>query len=1255
MDATGGRSKAGIPLVAHASAEFAPDRARRTQRRRVAGATVVAVLLGSPLIGGIALAAPSTGAAGTAGTAGTASSARPTVASRGGRAVVAPRAAVPRGARAIGAVAATQVVTGAVALRPRDPAALTAFATAVSTPGSRSYGHYLDRGAFAARFGPTPAAVAAVEGQLAADGLRVTSVSSNHLLVDFRGPVARAEAAFATHLQRFTLPGGRTTFAPTTALTLPAAIAGDVQSVVGLSDVTRLQPAVTGGIHRGAAGHAPATVPTTTAPAPAGSPVACPAATRAATEYGGLTDTQIAHSYGVDGLYSAGDTGVGQTVAIFELEPFARSDIAGFDSCFFGAKAAAAMLARLEVIPVDGGQQVGTGEGEASLDIQDVSALAPGAAIRVYEAPNTDFGALDDYNAIVSDDTAKVISTSWGDCEATIDAADPGAQQLENTLFEQAAAQGQSLFAAAGDAGSDDCALGTTGVRPYLSVDDPGSQPYVTSVGGLTIDDATEPPAQRVWNDGVNGGAGGGGISTTWAQPDWQADSRVPGIADSKVLKAAYAEDGSGFCRSNPTYAADEKGCREVPDVSAQADEYTGAVTVLYAGQWGTVGGTSSSTPLWAAMIADVNASRACPTGGVGFVNPSLYGVASVPAEYRASFTDVTSGNNDGFGISDGLFPATTGYDMASGLGSPDLTGPSGGRGLAYYLCTAAATGRPVVTSLTPPSIDAAQGGTFAIAGRGFESAGGADLVAGVQVGTVEIPAGSYRVDGASSISVTVPSAPSLGGNNGGGYFGDGNGTYDVTVTLTGGLTSAPGSGSRLAVYAPTGAGATPEVDGVGPSGGPETAATPVTVYGSGFAGATAVDFGGVPVAVTPADITVGGTQIRVDTPAYGDGTACAAGDDATTDVCQVDVSVRTPAGTSPAGRILPAYSGVYANSSLGILQPPVGCGCEVAPASTEYDYLPTPTITSVTSPATGAAGGSYADEHGGTVETITGTGLGLLGDEWLDVGPPELAADEDVSYTYVSGTELRIAVPAEPVTTTTLRVPLAMQTLGSTNRLTSTTPPSNTVDVDYAPGVAVSSVRSGGTIAAGSATGGTHLTIRGSGFEAANRVAFVDEGPEPASFARDFAITVVNNDEITLTTPGSNPGTDDVQVCDATSCSNRVHGRDTFIYFPPGDPRVAAASPASGPARGGTIVRVSGTNLGYVEAVWFGPKRTGTIVAEPSLLDSGSTTEIVVHAPPGIAGSKVDIRVVTLESLTTDKYPKSPVNRHVTFTYAAK
>ncbi len=287
-----------------------------------------------------------------------------------------------RAPRGLGRLPSGQTLSGDVGLAPRDPAALAAFAGAVSDPRSPLYRHYLRAGQFASAFGPAPATIAAVERHLQASGMRVTRVSRNGLLIGFRATAAQAEAAFATQLKSYRLTSGRLAFAPSAAIALPADIAPAVQAVVGLSTLHRPEAHPL----RGGSGHPKAQVPANV-PAPAAGPVACAAAKQDAAALGGLTDQQIADSYGVNGLYGARVTGAGQTIAVFELEPFSLADLKAFDACYFGAARAAAMLKRVHVVPVDGGEQAGSGSGESILDVDDVSALAPGATIQVYEAP----------------------------------------------------------------------------------------------------------------------------------------------------------------------------------------------------------------------------------------------------------------------------------------------------------------------------------------------------------------------------------------------------------------------------------------------------------------------------------------------------------------------------------------------------------------------------------------------------------------------------------------------------------------------------------------------------------------------------------------------------------------------------------------------------------------------------------------------------------------------------------------------------
>jgi subtilase family serine protease len=526
-------------------------------------------------------------------------------------------AAIPSQAQAIGAPDAARVMHATVTLAPRDPAGLAAFAQQVSTPGSADYHHFLTSSQFAARFGPSDAQVAMVRRALAAKGLQLGALAPNRLSLQVSAPSATMARAFAVTLNSYRLPDGRTGVAPTQAPAVAPAIAGVVQGVIGLNTLAVPAPVAL----RHARPHAGATAPQ----ANAASVAPCASATSAGASFGAYTPDQLAGAYGFDSLYSAGDQGAGTSVAIYELEPFLASDISTYQSCM-GTDVSVANTA------VDGGAGRGAGQGEAALDIEDVLGLAPGASIHVYSGPNSAAGAFDTYARIVSDDTSKVISTSWGLCEPAEGSA---AAQSENTLFQEAASQGQSIYAAAGDAGADDCRDGSG-----RAVDDPASQPDVTGVGGTSLPSADDPAGQTVWNDGAGQGAGGGGVSTLWPTPSYQ--SPVNGGA-----------------------------MREVPDISADADEDTGYV-VFFDGSWGAIGGTSAAAPLWAAFTALADSSASCSAGPVGLANPALYGA---PA---ADFTDITSGNNTYDGVSG--FAAGAGYDLASGLGTPTAS-------LAAALC----------------------------------------------------------------------------------------------------------------------------------------------------------------------------------------------------------------------------------------------------------------------------------------------------------------------------------------------------------------------------------------------------------------------------------------------------------------------------------------------------------------------------------------------------------------------------------------
>ncbi len=475
-----------------------------------------------------------------------------------------------------------------VTLEPAHLAALEALVAAVSTPGSSSYHHYLGPGAFAGRFGATQSTIAAVEAMLKGQGFRTLSVSANHLSIAVAGDVGAAERAFATHLERYRLRGGRVAFANTTAPSLPAGVGNAVQAVVGL-DTTAVERPL------GLQALSSTTTTKTTTPATAvatppthvvgadtpalSAPSPCSSATSVGE--GAYTANQLASAYGFSSLYSASDFGAGTTIALYELEPFSATDISTFQTCY----GTSTTIRSGGAFNIDGGAGSGPGGGEAALDVEDALSLAPGAGIDVYEGPNDDTGAYDTYNAIVTQDVAQVVSTSWGECEPGIGYAGTDEAKAENTLFMQAAAQGQTVIAAAGDSGSEDCYNPPDSSDAALAVGDPASQPYVTGVGGtsLSLNSSNKRSSEVVWNDGVSGGAGGGGVSSFWQMPSYQSGAS----SSLNVIQSKSAGCSSG--------AATYTTCRQVPDVSADANEYSGYV-IYYCGGCSTGASGTSGT-----------------------------------------------------------------------------------------------------------------------------------------------------------------------------------------------------------------------------------------------------------------------------------------------------------------------------------------------------------------------------------------------------------------------------------------------------------------------------------------------------------------------------------------------------------------------------------------------------------------------------------------------------------------------------------
>ncbi len=551
------------------------------------------------------------------------------------RVVVVGTTPVPRGD-----VVVTTPITATfdVVVARANAAALSGFLANLYRPGSPSYRHFLSTAQFARRFGASDATVRALRDYFASYALSVGALSKGRILLHVAGSTVNIARAFDTPVDTVRRSDGVLVARFARAATLPASIARDVTGVAGLSSVAAPSAPALRLAHASAAGTCASAGSTTT---------------NGPNSLGGYTLAQQGQLYGLSTAWSKGIVGTGQTIAIYELGVYRAPDVNTYASCY-------GLSPAITNVDVDGGGSSG-GADEATMDVEEVAGLAPGAALTIYAGPNSGSGPTDTYARIADDNTASIVTTSWGTCEG-----DPtGGATAEQAIFQQMAAQGQSVFASAGDEGSSDC-TGITTNAP--AVDDPASQPFVTGVGGLSVQ-SISPLSESVWNDGTNsnGGAGGGGISTLWSRPSWQ---NAPGITSTQTM-------------------------RLVPDLSVMGDPSTGFIE-YFSGSWGSIGGTSIGSPIMSAVTAV--AAQACGVARLGFLNPTLYNMAST------GFNDVTTGSNDLFGV--GVYSAGPGYDMASGLGSPNpatfLTGlcpPSAGSLKANAVLS---TSSPVIGGAEP-------------------------------------------------------------------------------------------------------------------------------------------------------------------------------------------------------------------------------------------------------------------------------------------------------------------------------------------------------------------------------------------------------------------------------------------------------------------------------------------------------------------------------------------------------------------------
>ena len=602
-----------------------------------------------------------------------------------------------------------------VAVPPRDEAGLNSMLAALYDKNSPSYRHFLTTGQFDARYAPTPADRDAVAKFLSSNGLTVVP-SGSPFLVRATGSSATVQSTFHTTLNTFKDPQGTQYFANSTPVYLPGSIAGTSLGVIGLTNtvrdaqhVFRFNNTMPTSADGGSATNCETTYPTAQQlfdHIVGGQPL--PHGYGAGPGCSGLTPSQDNSIYGAPNLGPRAK-GKGADIAVFELSAYQQSDIATWAHHFYGP----GYNPPLVDVTIDGGPlnpqcptgdqcplqfNQYTGDIEVDADIEMQLAIAPDVNhLIVYNAPNDFTGqtALDEWSAIAKANVADSVSSSWAVCENDITA---GYAQAENTIFRQMAAQGQSVFGGSGDTGAFGCIRsdGTTNVN----VIDPPSQPWVTSVGGTSFENfnpGTNPhpryprAGEAVWNpDNLCSDAGPGPANDGQGGFFWCTNTGATGGGSSQFWGMPSYQKGRGIINPNTTFgngtthcslAATGTPCREVPDISANADQYTayaeyctgnantpGSFCAQISGSrpvpgWFGIGGTSLSSPLVSAIIADRDSLHGNRTGNI---NPTLY------REYQIApslfFHDVTGAGH--IAKNNGLYPTVPGYDLATGIGT---------------------------------------------------------------------------------------------------------------------------------------------------------------------------------------------------------------------------------------------------------------------------------------------------------------------------------------------------------------------------------------------------------------------------------------------------------------------------------------------------------------------------------------------------------------------------------------------------------
>jgi kumamolisin len=497
------------------------------------------------------------------------------------------------------------VLTIVVGLKRHNEAEFTDLLNRLYDADSPDYHRWMTPADFLAKFSPSQADVDAVRQHLESHGLTVKLVSDNRVLVQATGTVAQIEEAFAIDINVYKV-GTETHYSNDRNPSVPSSLKDVAESVAGLSSLETMHHA------------------SDFEPVPASEVTYTPL--EIATIYNFPSRLNTFHG---KTIYD----GTGVTIAIATAYTYLTSDVDYFWTYF----SAINRTGTLTNICVDG--CTSTLDYEPTLDVESAGAQAPGANLLVYETPTALFSDLSlMYSQIASDNSAQVVSISWGGCEST---TGNSVMKTQDASFAQMASEGMAIFTGSGDYGAYGYSPSGPCDGTKLEIGFPASDPNVTTVGGTTLNATSlfKYKSESAWTDS------GGGVSSYFAKPSWQVG---PGVPSNKK--------------------------RDIPDIAFDADANTGQYT-YYQGVWYDGYGTSYGGPNMAGYWALVlEALKGKSTGNVA---PLFYKLGA-SSSYKTDMHDVTTGNN-GAGIGPG-YKATVNWDYTTGWGSVNGT-----KALSYF------------------------------------------------------------------------------------------------------------------------------------------------------------------------------------------------------------------------------------------------------------------------------------------------------------------------------------------------------------------------------------------------------------------------------------------------------------------------------------------------------------------------------------------------------------------------------------------